>query len=78
MGSIAGVIYTIMVNHCHCPIIILLGNVYSQKVLDSCNVSVVPMLSSTQHGVKVSDIPELKVLADCLYTHEEVIITNSS
>ena len=52
-----------MVNHYHCHTI-LLGDVYSQKVLDSCNVSVVPMLSSTQHGVKVSEVPELTVLAD--------------
>ena len=43
---------------------IILGDVYSQKVLDSCNVSVVPLLSSTQHGVKVSEIPKLMVLAD--------------
>ena len=33
-------------------------------MLDSCNVSVVPMLSSVQHGVKVSEASEVIVLAE--------------
>ena len=39
----------------------ILGDVYSQKVLDSCDVSIVPMLSSAQHRVKVSETAELIV-----------------
>ena len=35
-----------------------LGDIYSQKELDSCNVSVVPLLSSKQHPVKVSMMSE--------------------
>ena len=32
----------------------MLGDVYSQKVLDTCNVTIVPLLASKQQGVKVS------------------------
>ena len=41
----------------------ILGDVYSQKVLDSCDVSIVPMLSSAQHRVKVSETAELYMVA---------------
>ena len=42
-------------------IVIILGDVYSQEVLDSCDVSVVPMLSSKQPTKQRTKQPKVQV-----------------